>query len=81
MEEKWENISLDEKENRKMMNKNCAMRMMVIHGSQAHLIALMNLHHEEETGVRKSGVDWREVMKQMDELKGWKNEQEKRLDE
>jgi predicted SprT family Zn-dependent metalloprotease len=33
----------------------------------------MYLHHEEETGVRKSGVDWREVMKQMDELKGWKN--------
>jgi predicted SprT family Zn-dependent metalloprotease len=32
----------------------------------------MNLHYEEETGVRKSGVDWREVMKQMDELKGWK---------
>lgn len=81
MEEKWENISLDERENRMRMNKNCAMRMMVIHGSQAHLIALMNLHHEEETGVIKSGVDWREVMKQMDELKGWKNEQEKRLDE
>ena len=73
MEEKWENISLDERENRMRLNKNCAMRMMVIHGSQAHLIALMNLHYEEETGVRKSGVDWREVMKQMDELKGWKN--------
>jgi predicted SprT family Zn-dependent metalloprotease len=72
MEEKWENISLDERENRMRLNKNCAMRMMVIHGSQAHLIALMNLHYEEETGVRKSGVDWREVMKQMDELKGWK---------
>ena len=68
-EEKWENISLDEKENRMRMNKNCAMRMLVIHGSQAHLVALMNLH-SQESGESSSNIDWREVMKQMDELKG-----------
>ena len=68
-EEKWENISLDETENRMRMNKNCAMRMIVTHGRQAHLVALMNLHYEE-AGAGKSNIDWREVLKQMDELKG-----------
>jgi len=31
----------------------------------------MNLHYEE-AGAGKSNIDWREVMKHMDELKGWK---------
>ena len=73
MEEKWENISLDEKENRMRLNKNLAFRMLVTHGSQAHLVALMNLHYEE-AGAGKSNIDWREVLKHMDELKGKKNE-------
>jgi len=72
MEEEWKEISLDEKENRMRLNRNCAMRMIVTHGDQAHLVALMNLHHEEEHGS-KTNIDWREVMKQMDELKGEKN--------
>lgn len=46
--------------------------MTVTHGSQAHLVALMNLHYEE-AGAGKSNVDWREVLKQMDELKGKKD--------
>jgi hypothetical protein len=71
MEEEWKEISLDEKENRMRLNRNCAMRMMVTHGSQAHLVALMNLHYEE-AGAGRSNIDWREVLKQMDELKGWK---------
>jgi hypothetical protein len=70
-EEKWEEISLDEKENRMRLNKNLAMRMLVAHGDQAHLVALMNLHHEE-SGAGKSNIDWREVLKHMDELKGKK---------
>jgi len=69
MEEEWKEISLDEKENRMRMNKNCAMRMLVTHGRQAHLVALMNLHYEEEHGS-KTNIDWREVMKHMDELQG-----------
>lgn len=68
-EEKWEEISLDEKENRMRLNRNCAMRMIVTHGDQAHLVALMNLHYEE-AGAGRSNIDWREVLKQMDELKG-----------
>ena len=72
MDEAWKEISLDEKENRMRLNKNCAMRMLVTHGDQAHLVALMNLYHEE-SGAGKSNIDWREVMKFMDELKGWNN--------
>ena len=72
MEEKWENISLNEKENRMRLNKNLAMRMLVTHGSQAHLVALMNLHYEE-SGAGNSNIDWREVLKHMDELKGKKD--------
>lgn len=72
-EEKWEEISLDEKENRMRLNKNLAFRMLVTHGSQAHLVALMNLHYEE-SGAGNSNIDWREVLKHMDELKGKKNE-------
>jgi hypothetical protein len=72
MQEKWENISLDETENRMRMNKNCAMRMIVTHGDRAHLVALMNLHYEE-AGAGRSNIDWREVMKFMDELKGKKD--------
>ena len=68
-EEKWENISLDEKENRMRLNKNLAMRMLVTHGRQAHLVALMHLHYEE-SNAGNSNIDWREVMKHMDELKG-----------
>jgi len=69
MEEEWKEISLDEKENRMRLNRNCAMRMIVTHGDQAHLVALMNLHYEE-AGAGRSNIDWREVLKQMDELKG-----------
>ena len=71
-EEAWTDISLDEKENRMRLNKNLAMRMLVTHGRQAHLVALMNLHYEEE-GAGKSNIDWREVMKHIDELKGENN--------
>jgi hypothetical protein len=68
-EEKWEEISLDEKENRMRLNRNCAMRMIVTHGDRAHLVALMNLHYEE-AGAGRSNIDWREVLKHMDELQG-----------
>jgi len=61
-------IKIDELD-RMRLNRNCAMRMIVTHGDQAHLVALMNLHHEEEHGS-KTNIDWREVLKQMDELKG-----------
>jgi len=69
MEEEWKEISLDEKENRMRLNRNCAVRMLITHGSRAHLVALMNLHYEE-AGAGKSNIDWREVMKYMDELQG-----------
>jgi len=72
MEEEWKEISLDEKENRMRLNRNCAMRKIVTHGDRAHLVALMNLHYEE-AGAGKSNIDWREVLKQMDELKGKKD--------
>lgn len=72
LEEKWEEISLDETENRMRLNKNLAFRMLVTHGSQAHLVALMNLHYEE-SGAGNSNIDWREVLKHMDELKGKNN--------
>jgi hypothetical protein len=36
----------------------------------------MNLHYEE-SGAGKSNIDWREVLKQMDELKGEKDESTK----
>ena len=68
-EEEWKEISLDDKTNRMRLNRNCAMRMIVTHGDRAHLVALMNLHYEE-AGAGKSNIDWREVLKQMDELKG-----------
>jgi hypothetical protein len=32
----------------------------------------MNLHYEE-AGAGRSNIDWREVLKQMDELKGENN--------
>ena len=72
-EEAWTDISLDEKENRMRLNKNLALRMLVTHGRQAHLVALMNLHYEETNGGSKSNIDWREVLKHMDELKGKNN--------
>lgn len=71
-EEAWTDISLDEEENRRRLNKNLAFRMLVTHGSQAHLVALMNLHYEE-AGAGRSNIDWREVLKHMDELKGKKD--------
>lgn len=72
MEGEWMDISLNEKENRIRLNKNLALRMLVKHGSQAHLVALMNLHYEE-SNAGNSNIDWREVMKHMDELKGKKD--------
>jgi hypothetical protein len=71
---KWEEISerieLDEKINRKVLDANLAMRMVSHHGDKAHLVALMNLHYEEANGGSKSNIDWRKIMKLIDELQG-----------
>jgi hypothetical protein len=69
---KWEEIVLDKEINRKVLDANLAMRMVSHHGDKAHLVALMNLHYEESNAGR-SNIDWRKVMKLIDELQGKKN--------
>jgi hypothetical protein len=70
MEEAWTNIVLDEKKNRETLDRILAERMVEHHGDKAHLVALMNLHHEESEGVRR--FDWRLIMKFIDEIQGEK---------
>ena len=72
MEEEWKDISLDNEINRKALNANLAMRMVSHHGDKAHLVALMNLHYEE-SNAGKSNIDWRTVLKFIDELQGKKD--------
>ena len=71
---KWEEIAeyikLDEKINQENLNRNLAKRMVSKHGDGAHLVALMNLHYEEANGGSRSNIDWREIMKLIDELQG-----------
>jgi hypothetical protein len=66
---KWEEIVLDKEINRKVLDANLAMRMVSHHGDKAHLVALMNLHYEE-AGAGNSNIDWRKIMKLIDELQG-----------
>ena len=66
---KWEEIVLDEKINREILDKNLAQRMVSHHGDRAHLVALMNLHYEE-AGAGKSNIDWRLILKLIDEIQG-----------
>ena len=70
---KWEevvgDIVLDNEINRKVLDANLAMRMVSHHGEAAHLVALMNLHYEE-SGAGRSNIDWRKIMKLIDELQG-----------
>jgi hypothetical protein len=80
MEERWTQIEMDERANRMILDRSLAQRMVRTHGEQAHLIALMNLH-QDEIGAGKSNIDWRTVMKLINEIQGEKHEQEKRLDE
>jgi hypothetical protein len=72
---KWEEIertiSLDNEINRKTLEANLAMRMVSHHGGKAHLVALMNLHYEEEEEIAgRSGIDWRRILKLIDKLQG-----------
>ena len=71
---KWEevvgDIVLDNEINRKVLDANLAMRMVSHHGDKAHLVALMNLHYEEANGGSKSDINWRKIMKFIDELQG-----------
>lgn len=71
MEEEWKEISLDNEINRMTLDANTAMRMVEKHGDKAHLVALMNLHYEE-ANAGKSNIDWRKIMKLIDELQGEK---------
>jgi hypothetical protein len=66
---KWEEIVLDKEINRKVLDANLAMRMISHHGDKAHLVALMNLHYVE-SGAGNSGIDWRNILKLIDELQG-----------
>ena len=69
--EEWKNIVLDEKLNRSVLDALMAERMIATHGDKAHLVALMNLHHEENEGVRR--FDWRTILKLIDEIRGENN--------
>jgi hypothetical protein len=66
--EEWTNITLDDMKNREALDRILAIRMVERHGDQAHLVALMNLHDEENEGVRR--FDWRKILKLIDEIKG-----------
>ena len=71
---KWEEIEeyikLDAKINQENLNRSVAKRMVSHHGDKAHLVALMNLHYEEANGGSKSDINWRKIMKLIDELQG-----------
>jgi hypothetical protein len=69
---KWEEIVLDEKVNRRILDENLAQRMISHHGDKAQLVALMNLHYEE-AGAGKSNIDWRLILKLIDEIQGENN--------
>jgi hypothetical protein len=71
-EEIVEEIVLDKEINRKVLDANLAMRMVSHHGDKAHLVALMNLHYEEANAGR-SNIDWRTILKLIDELQGKTN--------
>jgi hypothetical protein len=43
--------------------------MISHHGDRAHLVALMNLHYEE-AGAGRSNIDWRLILKLIDEIQG-----------
>jgi hypothetical protein len=68
--EEWTNITLDEIKNRDALDRIQAERMVERHGDQAHLVALMNLHHEENEGTKR--FNWRKILKLIDEIKGEK---------
>ena len=68
MEEAWANITLDEKKNRENLDRILAERMVDTHGDKAHLVALMNLHHEENEGDKL--FDWQVILKLIDEIQG-----------
>jgi hypothetical protein len=71
---KWEEIEeyikLDVKINQENLNRSVAKRMVSNHGDKAHLVALMNLHYEEANDGSKSDIDWRNILKFIDELQG-----------
>jgi hypothetical protein len=73
---KWEEIAeyikLDEKINQENLNRSVAKQMVSNHGDEAHLVALMNLHYEE-AGTSRSNIDWRNILKLIDELQGKTN--------
>jgi hypothetical protein len=69
--EYWTNITLDEIKNRDALDRIQAERMVERHGDQAHLVALMNLHHEENEGTKR--FDWRKILKLIDEIRGENN--------
>jgi hypothetical protein len=53
-----------------MLDESLARRMVSNHGDKAHLVALMNLHHEENEGTKR--FDWRKILKLIDEIQGEK---------
>jgi hypothetical protein len=69
--EYWTNITLDEIKNRDALDRIQAERMVERHGDRAHLVALMNLHHEENEGTKR--FDWRKILKLIDEIRGENN--------
>jgi hypothetical protein len=69
--EEWTNITLDEIKNRDALDRIQAERMVERHGDQAHLVALMNLHHEENEGTKR--FNWRKILKLIDEIQGENN--------
>jgi hypothetical protein len=71
-EEIVEEIVLDKAVNSKVLDEQLAKRMVSHHGDAAHLVALMNLHYEESNAGR-SNIDWRNIMKLIDELQGKTN--------
>jgi hypothetical protein len=67
--EEWKNIVLDDKLNRRVLDTMIAERMIVMHKDKAHLMVLMNLHNEE-AGGKISNIDWRTILKLIDEIQG-----------
>jgi hypothetical protein len=65
----WENISMNREENQATLMKSIAQMIVTKHKDKAHLVALMNLHHEEAS-ERISNFDWREILKFIDEIQG-----------
>ena len=68
MEEKWENISLNDQENFRKIQETIARELIRIHGDHAHLIALTEKLKDD---ANQEG--WRLVLNLIDEFNKGEN--------